>query len=141
MKKLLCLLTGCCLLAGCDSSDQSILTAPVVLNQKPLVIVPKRALSAPFHISVLIVAVPSGYQLDEPLLRDPKGEKVVIQATLTSTHGQKHLLKQEGILQGGYVVLVPDPPISPGSRFKEISIYSSAPLRTSEIRWLSTDKF
>lgn len=128
-------------MAGCDNSDQSLLTAPVVLNQKPLVIVPKRALSAPFHINVLFVAVPPGYQLDEPLLLDPKGEKVVIQATLTTTHGQKHLFKQEGILQGGYVVLEPDPPISPGSHFKEISIYSSAPVRTSEIRWFSTDNF
>ena len=139
MKKLFCLLTVCCFLAGCGSSDQSLLKVPVVLNQKPLVIVPQHSLSAPFHFNILCVAVPPEYQLDDSSLRDPNGERVVIQATLATTDGHKHLFTQDGVLAGRYVCLQADPSIGPGSHYKEVSISSSAPFRTSEIRWISTD--
>src|SRR5262245_60407983 len=122
MKKLLCLFAICCFLAGCGSADQSLLEAPVTLSQTPLVLIPKGALSAPYHFNVLCVAVAREYQIENSLLRGANGETVVIQATLTTTGGHRHLFKQAGSLQGGYVCLQADPSIRPGSRYKEVSI-------------------
>lgn len=140
MKKLFCLFAVCCFLAGCSSSDSSLLEAPVTLSETPLVLVPKHVLSAPFHFNVLCVAVPPEYQIDNDSLRDPNGGKVVIQATLTTTGGHRHLFRQAGSLASRYVCLQADPSMGPGSHYKEVSISSSALLRTSEMRWFSTDE-
>lgn len=141
MKEFFQSIAVCCLLAGCGDSDRSLLKSSVTLNQKPLVIVPSHSLSAAFHFNVLCIAVPSNYQLDSESLRDPKGEKVVVQATLTTTEGSKQLFTQDGNLSGRYLCLQADHSTGSGVRYKEVAISSSAPLRVTKIHWISTDKF
>lgn len=141
IKKLIFSLAVCFIFAGCRDSDRNLLKSSVTLNQKPFIIVPSRGLSETFHFNFVCVKVPSGYQLDAATLQNPNGEKVELQAILTTTDGSKHLFKQEGCLQGGYVLLQADPSISSGFRYTEMAITSSAPLRTSEIRWFSTDNY
>jgi hypothetical protein len=111
-----------------------------VLKQKPFVMVPSRSLSATFHFNFLCVAVPREYQIDASSLRDPNGQEIIVQAILTTTDGRKHAFTHSGCLQRKYICLWADPSIDPGLRYTEVELWSSAPLRTTEICWISTDE-
>ena len=131
---------ACFLVAGCGHADRQLLTSSRELDQKPLIMVPSRALQASSYFNVLCIAVPREYQLDASSLRDPSGQEVVVEATLTTKDGRRHVFTHSGALQGRYLCLQSDPAIGLGNRYREVSISSSAPLRISEIRWISTDK-
>ena len=132
------------LLASCEGADRSLISSSVALGTKPFVLVPDRPLATPAHINQLCVAVPPEYHtdIDSMTLRSDSGADIRLSATLIDTNGGSHSFTHQSFLfsQRHYVCLSPESPEKPGVRYREVSISSSAPLRTEEIRWISTDK-
>ena len=142
MKRVLLLVALCCLLVACDGADQNLISSSVTLGGQPLVLVPERPLRTPFHFNLLCIEIPPDYHIDfhSLVLRNENGTEVRIAATLVDTDGAAHPFNHQGFLAGRYVTLMSDPGEKPGVRFKEVSISSTPPLQTKEIRWISTDE-
>ena len=132
----------CLLLAGCEGADRSLITSPVTLTPAPLALTPERPLETPAHFSQLCIAIPSEYRVESLTLRSDSGAEIRVGATLTDTKGQSHSFTSQSFLHGRrrYVCVSSDARDVFGEAFTQISIWSSAPFRTDEIRWMSTDK-
>jgi hypothetical protein len=132
----------CVLLAGCEDADRSLITSSVTLSAKPLVLAPDRPLLSPAHFNQLCIAIPAEYRIESLTLRSDTGTEVRVGATLVDTDGESHSFTSQSFLLGRrrYVCLSSDAPKKTDVRYKQVSISSSAPLRTEEIRWISTDK-
>jgi hypothetical protein len=132
----------CFLLAGCEGAERSLITSSVTLDREPLVLVPDRPLLTPAHFNQLCIAIPAEYRIDSLTLRSDTGTEVRVGATLVDTNGGSHSFMSQSFLlrRKRFVCLSSDSPEKPDVRYKQVSISSSAPLRTEEIRWISTDK-
>ena len=142
MKRLLLIVALCSLLVACDGADQNLISSSVTLDRQPLVLVPKHPLRTPFRFNRLCIEIPADYRIDfHPLaLRNEYGTEVRIAATLVDTDGATHPFNHQGFLAGRYLTLMSDPGEKPGVRYKQVSISSTPPIQTKEIRWISTDE-
>ena len=132
----------CVLLAGCEEGeDRSLITSSVTLSTEPLVVAPDGALLCPGHFNQLCIAIPPEYRIDRLTLRSDTGSEVRVYATFVDTDGGSHSFTHQSFLVGHrrYVCLSSDSPEMSGVRYKQLSISSSAPLRSEEIRWISAD--
>jgi hypothetical protein len=142
MNRVVFLAALCVFLGGCDGTDRSLISSPVTLGSDSLVLVPDRPLQTPEHFNELCIAFPPEYHVDSLTLRSDSGGEVRVRADLIDTKGESHSFSHQSFLFGKrrYVCVSSDSPDEPGVRYRKISISSSAPLRTEEIRWISTDK-
>ncbi len=132
----------CVLLAGCEGANRPLISSPVILGHDPVVLVPDPPLSTRSHFNLLCVAIPPDYRIDSLTLRSGSGAEVRVTASLIDAAGVSHSFRSQSFLlsQQRYVCLSSDGREAPDARYKQLSIWSSVPFPSDDIRWLSTDK-
>jgi hypothetical protein len=140
------ILAAVCCLSGCSERDEILVNSTVNLDRTPLTIRPRGTIAAPGHFSLLCIKVAAPFKIDGLAVRGPSGDQVRIQATLTTVDGQEHHFRSSAVLQGGFICLQESPWQSQTTqtirrkRINRISISSSEPFQTSQIRWISSEK-
>ena len=132
-------------LSSCQSREQNRLltTTPVTLSSTPFLVTVRPSLTTTGYFSQLCIAIPPGYEEDTKRwqLRAPDGNWIALSATLQKESGTLLQLDRARFLLGkkDYMCLAVTPS-EQGSTYKQVSLQTTLPLKTDEIRWLSTDK-
>jgi hypothetical protein len=125
--------------------SQTITSSPVTLSNQPFVFKPTRPLKTPGHFTDLSIAIPKEYRLDEKTwsVRKQDGTEIKVVAKLTTTEGEVHDFSQVNFGYGTgkqYLNLNSGLKFDPKLKYSQISIISSEPITTDEIKWYSDNK-
>lgn len=137
------ILAAVCSVSGCSERDEILVNSTVNLERTPLTIISRGTIAAPGHFNMLCIKVAAPFKIDGFVVRGPSGDEIRVQATLTTVDGQEHHFKSSAVLQGGFICLQEAPRQSQTikrQRIKRISVSSTEPFQTSQIRWISSDK-
>lgn len=140
----------CVLLVSCSAisgeQEVNVSATPANVTEKSLFLEPSKPLRTRNPFNFLLVAVPPAYKLESNgwTLLAPSGDRIKVEAILTSTNGTKTRFDHVGFMYGDgkqYLSLSADPNEKLKDEYVKVQVTSSQPFRSEGIRWLSTAKY
>lgn len=132
--------------AACSESRGKIIinSDPVYITNKKIILTLKIPIQTEGRFNQLCFEIPDGFEQDNSSwsMVSKNGISIVPFATLTTMSGTDHGFYQRSFLNNSkkYICLSCDVPISPHTRFKQITVWANLPFWTEGIIWVSSDK-